>query len=172
MLTALELRILGYGLLAILVMAGTAYATHRLDSARYEGLQADFSKYQAQVAVDSATAHKAYADAIQAQIDRRSAQEAANAKTVTELKTRLATSKRDDDFARRLLLAAKDSGSKPADSSVPGTGHQPRTPGTPPASGDRPAFDLSQTLSAAAGECRDAIERFQALQAELNPQLR
>lgn len=171
-MTALEIRIIGYALLALLVMGATAYATHRLDDARYEALQAQYSKYQAQVATDAATAEEAARAAIQAQIDARTAQEAANARTVASLTSQIDTARQSAEFAQRLLASALKAGAASAGHPVPAAGHQPGAPDPAKGGSDQPAPDLARDVADSATECRDAIERLSALQAEIASQLK
>jgi hypothetical protein len=171
-MTALEIRIIAYALLALGVMGVTAYATHRLDGARYEALQADYSKYQARVQTDAATAQEAARAAIQAQFDARTAQEAANAKTIASLTAQADAARSSADFAQRLLASALEAGTATASHPVPAAGHQPGAADTSQGGGDQPAPDLARDVADSASECRDAIERLSALQVELQPQLR
>lgn len=162
---------MGYGLLALLIIAAAAYCTHRLDAAHYEALQAAYTRYQAQVQADAASAQEAARNALQAQIDAKTAQEARNAKIIANLEDRASAAERNAAFAERLLAAARAAGTAAPGHSVPAAHDQPGAPGTPGHGGDQPAFDLLGTTTLAAGECRDAIERLQALQAEIAPQV-
>lgn len=171
-MTALEIRIIGYALLALLVMGATGYATHKLDNARYEALQAEYSKYQAEVATDSATAQQAARAAIQAQFDARTAQEAANAKTIASLTDQAAAARQSADFANRLLASALKAGAATTGHSVPAADGKPGATDPAKGGGDQPTPDLARDVADSATECRDAIERLSALQAELAAQLK
>lgn len=171
-MSELEIKIIAYVILALGIVAGASYATHKLDAAHYEALEAQYAKYQAQVQSDAASAQQAARAALQAQIDEKAAQEAANARIMSDLESRADAAERNASFAQRLLSAARASGAAPAGHQMSGADNQPGTVGAPGASGDRPAFDLPGTLAASAGECRDAIERLEAIQAELQPQLK
>jgi hypothetical protein len=141
-----------------------ASAAHEFDRISYGHLQTSFARYKAQVADANEKAQKAAADALQAQINARLTTEARNSEIVSQLTAERDSVALDRDFARRLLAAAQTSRS--GQMSAPG--HQPPAPDPPGASGDRP---LAQDLGDGAGECRDAIQRLAALQAELIPQL-
>ena len=144
------------------------WATHKLDGASYDALQARFASYQRDVADADAKAQKAASDALQAQINTRLATEANNGKVIQQLQAERDSAAADRDFARRLLAAAQ---AVPTAADHSGTaaagGSAAPDPARPP--GDRP---LAQDLGDAAGECRDAIQRLAALQVELQPQLR
>ena len=168
-MTALEIRLIGYSILALCVIGVASYATHRLDNARYEALEAQYAKYQAQVEKDAATAQQNARDAIQAQIVARTAQEAANAKTVASITARADAAQRDADFANRLLESAIKTGAAATGHQVPAAGDKSGAHDGAASDGDQP---LAQEIGAAAGECRQAIEQLSALQVELAPQLR
>lgn len=170
----LEIRLIAYGLLSLGVIGVAAYATHKLDDARYESLQSDFSEYKAQVATDNATAHTALANALQAQIDSRNATEARNAQLQTSLQSVQAdavAAHRDADFANRLLAAAAHTGTTAPSSGVPKAQGGSGTDGSSGASGDRQTPDLLADVTASAAECREAIQNYAALQLQLSPQL-
>ncbi|MDB6104027.1 MAG: hypothetical protein JWO52_4026 [Gammaproteobacteria bacterium] len=167
-MNALEIRLILYGLLSVGIITGTAYATHKLDSAHYESLLAAFSQYQAKVFEDNATAQKAARDALQAQIDAHTSAESNNAKVIASLQSQVDGAQRDAEFARKLLAVAANAGAAAGSGSVSKAGSGPGAPGTTGTSG---GGSLAQDLGDAAGECRDAIQRLAALQAELIPQL-
>lgn len=174
MTAALEIRLILYGLLSLGVISATAYATHKLDDARYESLRSDFSGYKAQVATDDATAHTALANALQAQIDSRNATEARNAQLQTSLQSVQAdavAAHRDVDFANRLLAAAAHAGTAAASSAVSKAQGGSGAADTPGASGDRSTPNLIADVTDSATECRDAIQRLAALQLEIAPQI-
>lgn len=165
-----ELRLAAYLLTALGIAAGAAWATHRLDTARYETLNATFATYQAQAEKNAAASQAAAAAALQAEIARRTDQESKNAQIVSQLTDQASAARSDAEFARRLLAAAAAPPAASAGGHQNGPAdHQPAAPGAPGAPGDR---SLAQDLGAAAGECRDAIERLAALQSELIPQLK
>jgi len=144
------------------------YVTHRFDSTDYEALQAQYKGYQAQVADADAKAQEAARDALETQIQTRLQTEANNGKVISQLQNERDAAVADRDFARRLLAAAQARPAAPSDP-VPATtgGRRFDDPSGP--SGDR---SLAQDLGDAAGECRSAIQRLAALQAELKPQLK
>jgi hypothetical protein len=149
------------------IVAG--YLTHRvIDAPRYNALQAEFKGYQAKVTDADDRAQKAANDALEAQIQSRLQTEANNGKVISQLQNERDAAVSDRDFARRLLAAAK--AQPPAGSSAVSTASGGRRFDDPAgASGDR---SLAQDLGDAAGECRNAIQRLAALQAELKPQLK
>lgn len=151
---------------AIAIGAG-AWTAHRLDSASYNALQAKFSTYQAQTANDRANAEKAARDALQAQINARLTTEANNAKVIDKLTQERDNAATDRDFVRRLLSAAQD---KPTATGHPVStaSHQSGTTNTPGTSGDQSVTEL---LTVAAAESRQCFQQYNALLAELQPQL-
>jgi hypothetical protein len=162
-LTVLKL-IWPYVLCAILA----GYLTHRvIDVPHYDALQAEYVGYKAQVADADAKAQEAAKDAVEAQIQTRLATEANNGKVIAQLQAERDSAAVDRDFARRLLAAAQ---AKPATTGDPVSAaiDRPGTDGAAGASSDR---SLAQDLGDATGECRAAIQRLAALQAELAPQL-
>lgn len=167
-MTALLLRYAPY-LAAIAACIGLgAFATHKLDSASYERLQAQYSTYQAQVSQDAAKAQEAARKALQTQLDERAITEAHNAQVIEELKAQADHATADRDFARRLLAAARQTRSPPPSSAVSAPTRQPGTDAAPEGGTDQ---SLASDLGDAAGECRDAISQLLALQAQLKPQL-
>jgi len=170
--TALEIRIIGYALMALGIIGVTAYATHRLDDARYEALQVEYADYRTQVQADAVTAQKAYATALQAQIDHRTNLEASNAQTIASLTSQADAARQSADFAQRLLASSLSAGSAAAGHPVPGAGGQPGAHDPTAGAGDQSTPDLARDVADSASECRDAIERLAALQVELAPQLR
>lgn len=166
-MTALLLKYAPY-LAAVLVVFGAgSWTGYKGAQPAYNRLQGQFSDYKAQVAADELAAQKAATAALQAQIAQRNEVESNNAKVIADLQSKADSAAADRDFARRLLAAAQ---ARPAPNSDPATKTQggSTADGSPDASGNR---SLVADLGAAAGECRDAIERFSALQAELRPQL-
>lgn len=151
----------------VLCVIVAGYLTHRWDLTDYERLQTSFASYKAQVAAADAQAQKAASDALQAQIQTRLTTEANNGKVIQQLQAERDSAAADRDFARRLLAAAQAVPAAPshAGPSAAGGSGADDAPGS---SGDRP---LAQELGVAAGECRAAIQRLAALQAELAPQL-
>ena len=170
--SALEVRIIAYALLALGVIGVTAYGTHRLDDARYEELQAQYADYRAQVQADAVSAQKAYATALQAQIDRRTNQEASNAQTIETLTSQVAAAQQSSEFAQRLLASALQAGSAAAGHQVPAAGNQPGAHGASAGGSDQQTSDLTRDVADSANECRDAIERLDRLQIEIAPQLK
>lgn len=167
-LLALLSRTWPFLLTGALGLGGGIWVTHTLDGTRYSALQATYAKYQADVAQANATAQQAAREALQKQIDARLTTEANNAKIIDQLTQERDHVAADRDFARRLLAAAQ---AKPATGrgAVPTADHQPGTADPPEASGDR---SLAADIGDAAGECRDAIQGWASLQAQLIPQLR
>jgi hypothetical protein len=167
-MTALLIKYAPYILGALALFGAGIWTGHELDKPAYAKLQGQYEAFQVQVANVQAASQKAATDALEAQIAARNATEEHNAQIIRTLQSRADTAESDRDFARRLLAAATQS--RPATGGDPGPktqgGQRPDDP--PAASSDRPLTDL---LGAAAGECRDAIQRFSALQAELAPQL-
>lgn len=144
------------------------YLTHRLvDVPRYDALHMAYSKYQAEVSQADAKAQAAARDAVQAQIQTRLQTESHNGEIIQQLQAERDSAVSDRDFARRLLAAAQAKPT-PSSHSVPATAGGSGTDDSAGASGDR---SLTQDLGDAAGECRSAIQRLAALQAELAPQL-
>lgn len=143
------------------------YGAHEFDQIPYSRLQTTLASERTQHADEVAAGQKAAADALQAQINTRLTTEANNGKVIAQLTADRDSAAADRDFARRLLSAAQ---AKPATSSgqVSAAGHQPGIAPGAAAPGDG---SLAQDLGAAAGECRDAIQRLAALQIELIPQL-
>lgn len=151
----------------LLTAAAGGFISHEIDQIPYERLQTSFSSYKAQVAAANAQAQKAASDALQAQIQTRLTTEANNGKVIAQLQSERDGAVADAQFARRLLAAAQ---ALPTTPSHPGASTPGGSGADDPAgsSGDRP---LAQELELAAGECRAAIQRLAALQAELGPQL-
>lgn len=172
MLSSLALRLIGYGVLALAIAAGGAYVAHRLDQARYEALQAEFSKYQAKVESNDVEAHRAFAEALQAQVTQRLSQESQNAKTIATLTTQATSARESADFAYRLLERARSAGTTTAGTEVPAPDRKPAASGPPQGNGHQSATELAQLTADSALECREAIERLNRLQVELVPQLR
>lgn len=149
------------------IVAG--YLTHWvIDVPRYDALQTSLASYKAQQADKDAAAQKAAADALEAQINSRLATEANNGKVISQLQNERDAAVADRDFARRLLAAAK-ARAPAASGAVPAAAGGRRFDDPSGPSGDR---SLAQDLGDAAGECRSAIQRLAALQAELKPQLK
>lgn len=174
MTPALEARIIAYAILALGVIGLTAYATHKLEAARYERLDADFAKYRSQTSEDYAAAHKAARDALQAQIAEHAAAEARNAQISASLESaqaEAAAAHRDAEFARRLLATASNSGTAASGDPVPEAGGGSGSHDSPSTSGDRPTSELSGLIADSASECRIAIQKLTALQLEVSPQL-
>jgi len=167
-MTALLLKFAPYLIAAAALFGAGIWSGHELDRPGYAKLQSEYSAFQVQVAHQQAADQKRATDALEAQIAARSATEEHNAQIIATLQNRADTAESDRDFARRLLNAATQS--RPVAGSDPGSKAEGGRPAddTAPASSDRPLTDL---LGSAAGECRDAIQRFSALQAELAPQL-
>jgi hypothetical protein len=163
----------------VLALAGGAFVgawiEHRWDMTRYETLQADFAGYRAQVSAQAAAAQAAARAAVEAESALRQAAEARNAEILSkyqEQKGVADAAARDRDIAQRLLHAAypaapAGSGSRP----MPAPADRSGTPGAPAAPGDRQPDALAGLTAAAIADCRDAIERLDALQRELKPQL-
>lgn len=168
----LEIRIIAYAVLGLGVISATAWATHKLDDARYASLQAEYSQYQATTQANDALAQKTARDALQLAVDTHQKAEDNNAKTIASLQSQVDGARTDAEFARKLLASA-------AAAAAPGTAGHPAAQtnggstanGAPTAPGDRPPTTLLGDVTAAAAECRDAIQRFTALQIELRPQL-
>jgi hypothetical protein len=149
-----------------LVLGG--YLTHRtIDVPRYDRLQTSFASYRGQVADENAKAQQAARDAIEAQIKARLKTEANNSAVIQQLQQERDSAAADRDFARRLLVAAQ-ARSTATSGAMPqaGGGSGSNDPSGAPGGGS-----LAEDLAAAAGECRAAIQRLAALQAELAPQL-
>ena len=152
----------------ILVASLGMYGGYRLESADKEVLQAKFDLYQSQVAQANADAQRASSDALEAQIQTRLQTEANNGKIIQQLQSQRDGAMADRDFARRLLAAAQAE-STASGGAVPKTADRPGAPSAPGNGSDQP---LADEVGDAAIECRDAIERFAAAQAQLIPQLR
>lgn len=162
------LAILGKTWPYVLCAIVAGYLTHSLvDAPRYDGLQAKFSSYQAETAQQAANAERAARSALQDQIATRLATEANNGKVISQLQNERDAAVADRDFARRLLTAAQAKPAAPSGAVPPAAGGR-RSDDPSGASSDR---SLAQDLGDAAGECRSAIQRLAALQAELAPQL-
>jgi hypothetical protein len=147
--------------------AGSFWLTHTIDGAKYARLQATLVSHDAQYADEHAKAETALADALQAQTKRRLETEANNGKIISQLQSERDSAAADRDFARRLLAAAQAGPAASGDAVSTASGQQ-RASDAPTAPGDR---SLAQDLGDAVGECRNAIQRLAALQAQIIPQL-
>lgn len=167
-MTALLLKYAPYLAAVLLLFGAGSWTGYKVAQPAYNRLQGQFSDYKAQVAQNELAAQTAATAALQAQIAQRNETEANNAKIIADLQSKADSAAADRDFARRLLAAARQA--QPAAGNDPATKTQggSTADGAADASGNR---SLVADLGAAAGECRDAIERFSALQAELRPQL-
>jgi hypothetical protein len=167
-MSALLLRFAPYIIAVLAVFGAGIWTGHELDKPALARVRSEYAAFQIQVAHQQAASQKAATDALEAQIAARNVTEVANAKIIQQLQSRADTAESDRDFARRLLNAAAQS--RPVAGGDPGAKAEGGRPADDPAaaSGDRP---LAEDLGLAAGECRDAIQRFSALQAELAPQL-
>lgn len=167
-MTALEIRIVLYALLSFGIIGTTAYATHKLDDARYESLEAQYAKYQSQVQADAVTSQKAATDALQAQIDARISAEANNAKVIQTLQSKADGARSDADLANRLLNSAIETGAAAAGDKMP------KAAGGSIASaagGTQERAGLETSVAGAIGECERNANRLDALIAEIRPQL-
>lgn len=156
------------------IFAVSAFLTHKVDSIALSRLQSAYDADKVTWAQSQASAQKAAADALQAQIAQRNATEARNAELQSSLAQTQAdavAAHRDADFASRLLAAARQAASRPSGGQVPGSqgGQQPAD--SSGASGNRPAADLFGLTRDSAAECRNAIERLATLQLEIATQL-
>lgn len=139
--------------------------------ARYNGLQSSFSKYQADVAKNDAIAQQTAREAVQKQINARLDAEKRNGEITQQLHD--TTQARDDaardaQFVRRLLAAAQ--AGVPAAPGHSGTAAVDKPGATDVAqpSGDRSVARLLETATAEARQC---FQQYNALLAELGPQL-
>lgn len=128
--------------------------------------EARYSELQASTEQRLADAQAAATQALQKQIQTRLDTEAHNGQVIAQLQADRDSAVSDAQFARRLLAAAQAGPAASHPMPIPASG--PRFDDATGPSGDR---SLAQDLGDAAGECRNAIQRLAALQAELGPQL-
>lgn len=160
------------GVLVLLGIGG--WAGHKSAQDNYDRLQGQYTALQLADAQQQAASQKAATAALQAQIAQRTQTEARNAQLQQSLATaqdQASSAQRSADFANRLLTAARALPAPAASHPVPAaaSGQQPVDTSGP--RDDRPVVSLSELIAGAATECRDAIQRFTALQLELGPQL-
>ncbi len=152
-MTALEIRIIAYALLALSLIGTAAYITHRLDANHYETIIAKSDAAQEKLAATAAQAAKAQQDMADAH----------NREIQNGLQTTLvAISGSRDDLARRLRLATSASGHLSQTSGGSGLVNPSPNDG---------AGQINELLSDALTECRSNEARQNALIAELRPQL-
>lgn len=163
MIPSLYLRLGAYTLAALLCgYLGWAINGTRW-SARYEALVAGHAQ-------ELADANAKAKEALQAQLEQFENTSANNAKVIRDLQTQTdaaaADGARDRDLVQRLLHAAAQG--TPSPGPVPQAGHQPSTAPAGETSGDG---QLGKLLGDTADECRANARAYNALIAEIQPQL-
>lgn len=151
----------------IVALAIGIFGGYKLEEGRYAAEKA--ARVQDQLAYSQAreTAQKAANDALQKQIQARLDAENHNGQILSQLAQERDSAVSARTLAERLLAAAQarpHAGAGP----VPTADHQPGAPGASQGGGDQSITDI---LAAAAADCRDAIQRFAALQQQIIPQL-
>ena len=171
-MTYLQLAKYAAWLALVLSLIGTGmYLEHHWDAGALAQEKEAEAAREAQEAKDNAAAQAAAARALQDQISRANAQDAANAKIIADLQARAVGAESDRDFARRLLAAARQAVPAAGGSAAGQAASQPGADGAAGAQPGGPPTALAGLLAGAAGECANAIQRLSALQAELTPQL-
>jgi hypothetical protein len=167
-MTALLLKFSPYVIGAVALFGAGIWSGHELGKPRYAKLQSEYSAFQVEVANAQAASQKAATDALEAQIAARNATEEHNAQIIRQLQNRADTAESDRDRANRLLELAAQSRSQPSGRDLPKAADQP---GTAPASQAGRTESLADLLIAARAECSGNADRYDALIAELKPQL-
>lgn len=152
---------------AIIGGCGAGWLVHRLDSASYNKLNAQFADYRAKTEQFANDAEQAYNEALEKELIKIQTTDANNAKAIQDLQNENAHIASDRDLARRLLVAARRSASGQG-ATVPKAPDQPAAIG---ASGTDGAQRLADLCADTAAEAERNANRLDALIAEIKPQL-